>query len=70
MKRKYTIRNPKKYAMYKGYELLAEGTRDEICEKMNIKKETFYFYRTEIYLKRRKNLDNARIIVKECEDEI
>jgi hypothetical protein len=54
------------YAMYKGEEILAIGTREEICKKMNIKTQTFRYYRTNIYkerLKNRKN-KNSRIIIR------
>jgi hypothetical protein len=34
----------KQYAVYKGDDLLAIGTAEEISEKLGIKKETVYFY--------------------------
>ena len=40
------------YAMYKGDELLAFGTREEICKQMNIKEQTFRVYRSNAYKKR------------------
>lgn len=39
------------YAMYKGDEFLCMGTREEICEQMNISIPTFQFYRTTYYNK-------------------
>lgn len=42
------------YAMYKGDELLAIGTRDEICKQMGIAVKTFQYYRTNAYKKRLK----------------
>lgn len=35
--------------MYKGEELLCMGTREEICEEMNIAEQTFRVYRSNIY---------------------
>ena len=40
------------YAMYKGDELLAFGTREEICKQMNIKEQTFRVYRSNAYKER------------------
>ena len=51
------------YAMYKGEECLSIGTCKEICSEMNIKKETFYYYRTKAY-KKRKKTKNSRVIIK------
>lgn len=54
------------YAMYKGDELLAFGTREEICKQMNIKLQTFRFYRTKAYKDRIKNRKarNYRTIIR------
>lgn len=41
------------YAMYKGEECICIGTREEICEKMNIAIPTFQFYRSNYYKKER-----------------
>ena len=40
------------YAMYKGDELLAMGTTEEICKQMNIKEQTFRVYRSNAYKER------------------
>lgn len=59
------------YAMYKNDELLAIGTPKEICEEMNIKIQTFHFYRTNHY----KNIvdnskyKNRRVIIRIKDDE-
>lgn len=37
------------YAAYKGDEFLCEGTREEICEHLGIKRKTFEFYRSGWY---------------------
>ena len=52
--------------MYKGDELLAIGTRKEICKKMNIKHQTFQYYRSKEYQKRLENRKarNYRTIIK------
>ena len=54
------------YAMYKGEECLAIGTSNEICKQMNIKMQTFQYYRTNAYKDRINNRvsKNARIIIK------
>lgn len=54
------------YAMYKGEECLAIGTSNEICKQMNIKIQTFQYYRTNAYKDRINNRvsKNARIIIK------
>lgn len=54
------------YAMYKGEECLAIGTSNEICKQMNIKMQTFRYYRTNAYKDRINNRvsKNARIIIK------
>ena len=54
------------YAMYKGEECLAIGTSNEICNQMNIKMQTFQYYRTNAYKDRINNRvsKNARIIIK------
>ena len=61
MKRKRWI-----YAMYKGEELLAMGTSDEICKQMKINKQTFLYYRTRNYKKRIENrkAKNYRIVIR------
>lgn len=61
MKRKRWI-----YAMYKGEELLAMGTSDEICKKMKINKQTFLYYRTSSYKKRIKGrkAKNYRVVIR------
>lgn len=54
------------YAMYKGEECLAIGTREEICEQMNIKRKMFEYYRSNAYKKRLENRKcrNARVIIR------
>lgn len=52
------------YAVYKGEEFITEGTREEICERLHIKKNTFYYYRSKFWHKRFKNGKNHRAIIK------
>lgn len=54
------------YAMYKGEDCLAIGTSNEICKQMNIKMQTFRYYRTNAYKDRINNRvsKDARIIIK------
>ncbi|MSU01804.1 hypothetical protein [Tissierella pigra] len=58
----------KEYALYKGEEILAMGTADEIAKELNIKIETVLWYRTPSQIKRSKS-DNCRILVPLDEDE-
>lgn len=55
------------YALYKGDDLLAVGTVEEIAEHMNVSIRTVWFYQTPTYKKRRKH--NFRELVKLSEDE-
>lgn len=43
------------YAAYKGENFLCEGTREEICDALGIKRATFQFYRSGWYRKHRYN---------------
>ena len=52
----------KEYALYKGEELLAIGTKKELAEKFNVKEDTISFYLTPTYLKRSKG-NNCRVVV-------
>ena len=50
------------YALYKGEELLATGTIIQIAYKMGVKPRTIYFYKTPVYLKRRKGNNYRELI--------
>ncbi len=52
----------KEYALYKGEELLAIGTKKELAEKFNVKESTITFYMTPTKLKRSKG-KNFRVVV-------
>lgn len=53
------------YAMYKGDTFLCEGTREEICQQMNIARRTFNYYRTKHWIVNRANkINNRRIIIR------
>ena len=65
MPRLYIKKKPRQYAMYKGEECLAIGTRQEICQEMGIKRKTFEYYRSTAYkerLEKRKERNARRII--------
>ena len=65
MSKTFTKKKRYIYAMYKGDEFLCEGTREEICEQMNIKIATFQTYRTNHYKKTRHSKgNNNRIIIR------
>ena len=51
------------YALYKGEELLADGTLSEISKKMGIKDNSVLFYRSPAYQHRARNVRNRRILV-------
>lgn len=55
------------YALYKGEDILAIGTLDEISEKMNVKRDTITFYMSPTYRKRGTG-KNRRVLIK-LEDE-
>lgn len=57
-------RTKKEYALYKGEELLAMGTKEEIAEKMGVKKRTIDFYEMPTYKKRRIGSKNYRELIK------
>lgn len=62
----------KVHALYKGEELLADGTIEEIAEKLNVQPETVLFYGTNVYKRRltgRKNPENCRELVCLDDDE-
>jgi len=57
------------YALYKGEECLAIGTKEQISKELGIKKETLDYYGTKTYLKEiesRKNTieDGYRTLIK------
>ena len=64
MRNKYKKHRQWIYAVYKGEEFLTEGTREEICKKLKIKKNTFYYYRTRFWEERVKNGNNHRVIIR------
>lgn len=58
------------YAFYKGDELLAQGTIDEICEQLHLDRKTFWFYRTKTYQNNYKGKpERKRIIIRTDIDE-
>ncbi|NBI05791.1 hypothetical protein [Senegalia massiliensis] len=58
----------KEYALYKGENLLAIGTIEEIANEMGVQKNTMAYYKTQAYqnrLKRRNAFNgNVRVLVK------
>lgn len=59
----------KEYALYKGEDLLAIGTAQEIADEMNVKMETVLFYKKPAYKKRINKNGNVRILVDLEEEE-
>lgn len=62
--RKYQKHNCWIYAVYKGDKLICDGTREEICEYLGIKKNTFQFYRTKIYKEKRCKTPKCKTIIR------
>ncbi|ARK26144.1 hypothetical protein SporoP37_02075 [Sporosarcina sp. P37] len=46
------VRNNRECAIYKGEELLADGTVDEVADQLGISRETVIFYGTNTYKNR------------------
>jgi hypothetical protein len=62
---RYKKHNNWVYAVYKGDNFLCEGTREEICNQLGIKRNTFGFYRSNYYKKNRiTRLGKAKIIIR------
>lgn len=55
------------YAVYKGNEYICDGTKAEICQRLNIKPATLDFYCSNWYLKNRESKKNNRIIITRVE---
>lgn len=51
------------YALYKGEECLAIGTKIQIAYKTGVKLRTIVFYDTPTYKKRSKNSKNRRTLI-------
>lgn len=51
------------YVLYKGEDVIAIGTIEEIAEKLEVKENTIKFYGFDSYKKRIRG-DNARVLVK------
>lgn len=56
------------YAVYKGDELLAIGTKEECAEQLGVKPETILFYSYQSYQRRVEQPKNRRIAIR-LEDE-
>lgn len=52
----------KEYALYKGEELIAMGTKREIAEQLGVSPSTIGYYGTPVYARR--TSDNGRRLVK------
>lgn len=65
------VRNNRECAIYKGEDLLADGTVDEVAEQLGISRETVLFYGTPAYAKRnaKRGAKNARELVWLDDDE-
>lgn len=51
----------KEYALYKGEELLAMGTKREIAERLGVSASTIGYYGTPVYARR--TSDNGRRLI-------
>lgn len=61
--RRYEKHNPWIYAAYKGEKYLCDGTREEICDALGIKRATFAFYRSGWYKRNRTTAKNNRTVI-------
>ena len=52
----------KQFAVYKGYQLLAEGTAKQCAEKLGVKVETIWYYKSAAY-QRNGSGENRRIAI-------
>lgn len=52
----------KEYALYKGEEIIAMGTKREIAEKLGISVNTITFYGTPSYAKRTSEKNGRRLV--------
>jgi len=59
------MKKNKEYALYKGEELLAIGTKKELANKFNVKEKTIGFYMTPAHLKRmsKSHIGNYKVVV-------
>ena len=55
----------KEYALYKGEELLAMGTKREIAEQLGVSASTVGYYGTPVYARR--TSENGRRLVELCD---
>lgn len=53
----------KEYALYKGEEMLAIGTLDELAAWKGVARKTIQFYQYPTYQKRAKNSKNRMIVI-------
>jgi len=58
------------YALYRGDEFIDLGTLEELEKRLNINKNTIYFYSTPAYKKRIRNPDNTIVGIKVEDDQI
>lgn len=52
----------KEYALYKGDELLAMGTKREIAEQLGVSASTIGYYRTPVYARRTSDSKGRRLV--------
>lgn len=52
----------KEYALYKGEELLAIGTKREIAEQLGVSASTIGYYRTPVYARRTSEERGGRLV--------
>lgn len=58
----------KEYALYKGEQMVAIGTVNEIAEDRGVKPETIRFYMSGVYQRRAKSKINNRLQLVKIED--
>jgi DNA-binding NarL/FixJ family response regulator len=58
----------KEYALFKGEQMVAIGTVEEIAEERGVKPKTIQFYKSKVYQRRAKSEVNNRLQLIKLED--
>lgn len=59
------MRKKRIYAIYKGEDFLFEGTAKECAEHFKVKKETVWFWNSEVNKRRNKKVRKIAIVIEE-----
>lgn len=59
----YLLADTREWALYKGEDILAEGTLKEIAKQTGVKVTSLIFYRSDAYRRRMKPNGNSRSLI-------